>query len=250
MRVENTLTTNLAPILLFHRPQQSLCLVEISIVRPRIERRESQIPCIGPSASICYAVGSCRMPCHPNHERAIISVIGRPEGLRCGQSLSDILLDLSQIEGEEFLGIIERWIRIVSSMLVQYLEVELIWPPLLIGCGSLGAYVWARGRSIMCGRHGRVGGCGVRVLISLIVSTGRMFIYLLIFYSRISGFLQTECHHSIPVHCTLYWSTTGRVEPSTERRYKNHFNPRSSTGITQSIKVVRWTSLILHVFCL
>lgn len=104
------------------------------------------------------------MPRHPNHERSIMTVIGRPEGLRCGQDLSDILLNLNQIESEEFLSIIERWIRIVSFTLVQYLEVELIRPPFLIGDCSLGAHVWARGSSIISGSHGNAASCGVQGL--------------------------------------------------------------------------------------
>ena len=117
-----------------------------------------------------------------------MTVIGWPEGLRCGQGLSDILLDLRQIESQEFIGIIERWIRIVSSTLVQYLEVELIWPPLLIGCSSLGAYVWARGRSIMGGRHGRVGGCGVRVFLS----RSSLMAEIVSLMSRFSGFCSKQ----------------------------------------------------------
>src|ERR1043166_4979241 len=73
---------NLPAKLLLDRPQQSPRLVEIGIVRPRIEWREALLPCTSAAATIGDAVGARSVPGQADHQTAVVSEIGRPPVLR------------------------------------------------------------------------------------------------------------------------------------------------------------------------
>jgi hypothetical protein len=78
------------------------------------------------------------VPGHPDEERSVVSVIGRPPILRRRQDLLDILLDGIEVEACKRLGVIEifaQWVGF-GGMLPKWREVELVRPPNWFGFGS------------------------------------------------------------------------------------------------------------------
>ena len=69
-------------VFLLDWPQQTLRFVEIGIVRPAVQRRETLHAAIGATATIAHAVGTGAVPSHTNKERTVVSVVSRPPVLR------------------------------------------------------------------------------------------------------------------------------------------------------------------------
>ena len=70
-----------------------------------------------------------------------MSIICRPPVLRVGHQCSEIFFQGIIIQPFEFLLIIEtfaHWVGL-SVVLTQNIQVELVWPPVLIGRSGLGA---------------------------------------------------------------------------------------------------------------
>src|SRR5438270_3981765 len=55
--------TEIAAVLLLDRPEQPARLVEIGIVRPRVQRSKALVARIGAAATVANAVGARGMPC-------------------------------------------------------------------------------------------------------------------------------------------------------------------------------------------
>src|SRR3546814_3471300 len=55
---------DLVAIFLLDRPQQASRLVEISVVGPAVERRETLLPAVGAAATVGGAIGARGVPCH------------------------------------------------------------------------------------------------------------------------------------------------------------------------------------------
>ena len=77
------------------------------------------------------AVGAGAVPGHPNEERAVMAVIGRPPVLRVRHQGMQVLDHGVQIKAFELIGVIKRFTHRVGlrGMLVQDVQLELIRPP-------------------------------------------------------------------------------------------------------------------------
>src|SRR5215475_7225783 len=75
-------------VLLLDRPQQPARLVEVRVVRPRVERCETLLAGAGAAAAVGDAVGARAVPRHADHQSAVVAKVGRPPLLRlCHQGM-------------------------------------------------------------------------------------------------------------------------------------------------------------------
>ena len=128
----------LAAVLLLDRPEQPARLVEVGVVGPAVERREALLTGSRAAAAIGDAVSARAVPCHADHQSAVMTEVGRPPFLRfCHQRLQ-VLDDRIQVEGLEFLGVVEILAHRIgqTGIAVQDLNVQLARPPVAVGrCG-------------------------------------------------------------------------------------------------------------------
>ncbi len=106
---------NLPPVLLLDRPQQEPRLVEVHVVGPAVQRREALRAGAGTASTIADAVRSSAMPRHPDEERSIVPVVGRPPVLRSRHQRIEILLYGLQVEALELLRIVELLVHRVGQ---------------------------------------------------------------------------------------------------------------------------------------
>ena len=125
---------DLLAVLLLDRPQQAPRLVEVAVVRPAVERLEALLGAAGAAAPVHHPVGPGAVPGHPDEERPVVAVVGRPPLLRGGEDLLDVLLDRVEVEAREGLGVVELFPQRVGlgRVLPQRRQVELIGPPELV----------------------------------------------------------------------------------------------------------------------
>jgi hypothetical protein len=71
------------------------------------------------------------MPRHPDEERPVVPVVGRPPVLRRGHHLDDVPLQRVEVEALELLCVVEVLAQRIGQgrMLVENLQVQLIRPP-------------------------------------------------------------------------------------------------------------------------
>ncbi len=121
----------LGAVLLLDRPQQTAGLVEVAVVRPRIQRRKTLLPTSTAAAAIADAVCAGGMPSHADKERAIMAKISRPPRLAVSHQRAEILDHCIEIEALEFLGVIKAFAHRVGfgRVLVQHAHVQLVRPP-------------------------------------------------------------------------------------------------------------------------
>ena len=121
-------------VLLLDRPEQPSGLVEAHIVGPAVEGRKAV--CAGACAApaVGDAVRAGAVPRHPNEERPVMAVVGRPPVLRRRHHRFDVLLQGIQVEFLELLGVVELLAHGVGlgRVLVEDLQVQLIRPPVSI----------------------------------------------------------------------------------------------------------------------
>ncbi len=131
---------NPVAVFLLDRPKQPPRLVEIDIVWPAVERRKTLRAGSSTATPVASPVGAGAVPCHADEKRPVMPVIGRPPGLRIRHQRKKVLLEGLQIERLERLGIVEGLAHRVGQgrILVQNLEVELFWPPILVGPARMG----------------------------------------------------------------------------------------------------------------
>src|SRR5207302_9616468 len=69
---------DLPAVLLLDRPEQPARLVEARVVRPAVQGREALLagPCT--ATAVLDAVGARAVPGHPDEQRAVVAVVGRP----------------------------------------------------------------------------------------------------------------------------------------------------------------------------
>ena len=137
---------DLPAVLLLDGQQQGPCLVEADIVGPAVEGREALGAGGAATATVFDAIGAGAVPRHPDEERAVVAVVGRPPVLRVGHQRSEILLQAGVVEGLELSGVVEVVAQRVGRrrVLMQHPQVQLVRPPVIV-----------RGRP-----PGRVGGVG------------------------------------------------------------------------------------------
>ena len=88
------------------------------------------------------------MPRHADHQAAVVTPVCGPPLLRAGHQVCQVFLDRSEVELLEFFGVIEIGSQRVGcwGVLVQNVQVELIGPPIAVGCAAVG-----RGHASMTG---------------------------------------------------------------------------------------------------
>ena len=90
-----------------------------------------------------------RVPRHPDEERPVVAVVGRPPLLRRRHHLDDVLLQRVEVEGLELLRVVEVLAHRIGlgRVLVEHRQVQLIRPPVLVRpgparLGSRGGDYW------------------------------------------------------------------------------------------------------------
>ena len=131
---------DLPTVLLLDRPQQPAGLVEAGVVRPAVERRKALGALTTAAPAIMDAVGAGRMPGHPDEERPVVAVVGRPPVLGGRHHLDDVLLERLHVEGLELFGVVEVLAHRIGQgrVLVENAQVHLIRPPVLVRHGPVG----------------------------------------------------------------------------------------------------------------
>jgi len=82
-------------------------LVQVRFVRPAVQRREPLLAGAGATASVLDAIRAGRVSAHPDEQRAVVVVVGRPPVLRRGHDLDDVPLQRLDIEILELLRVPE-----------------------------------------------------------------------------------------------------------------------------------------------
>src|SRR6185437_7508128 len=121
-------------VLLLDRPEQPAGLVQVSVVRPAVDRREPLHAGTGPAPAVVDPVGAGAVPGHPDEQAAVVAVVGRPPVLRIGQQLLDVGPDRSQVQAVEGCLVVEAGIHRVGrrGVLAQDLQVQLVRPPVTV----------------------------------------------------------------------------------------------------------------------
>ena len=130
----------LAAVLGLDRPEQAAGLVEVGVVGPAVERGEALLSGAGAAAAVADPVGAGAVPGHPDHQRAVVAVVGRPPVLRGRQHLGDVGLDRVEVEGLELRRVVEVVAHRVGlvGVLGEDPEVEAVRPPAGVAAGGLG----------------------------------------------------------------------------------------------------------------
>ena len=106
---------DLMAILFFDRPEKATCFVEIGIVRPAVERCETQGAVACSAASVCDAVGACTVPGHANEKGAVVAVVSGPPLLGVRHQMLQVLFDGREVELGKLPGVAEiltHWISL------------------------------------------------------------------------------------------------------------------------------------------
>ncbi len=121
-------------VLLLHRPQRTARLVQVRVVRPTVERRETLRTRAGATPAVVDAVRAGAVPCHPDEQWPVVAVVGRPPVLRRRHHLAQVRLHTSEVEARELRRVVERFAHRIDQgrVLVQHPEVQLIRPPVLV----------------------------------------------------------------------------------------------------------------------
>src|SRR5437763_3215543 len=98
---------DLPSIFLFDRPEQAARLVEVHVVGPAIQWRETLRARAGATATVAGAIGARTVPRHANKERAVVAIVCRPPLLRIGHKGVEVFDDSMQIEALEFFRVVE-----------------------------------------------------------------------------------------------------------------------------------------------
>src|SRR5215475_2678615 len=141
---------DLPAVLLLDRPEQPARLVEARVVGPTIKGGKALHPVAGTAPAIRDAVRAGGVPCHPDEERPVVAVVGRPPVLRCLHQLDEVPLQRFDVEGLELLRVVEVPAHRIEPrrVRVENREIKLIRPPVLVRpgpspLGSRGGNCWA-----------------------------------------------------------------------------------------------------------
>ena len=87
------------------------------------------------AAAVADAVRAGGVPRHADEERPIVAVVGWPPVLRGRHHLFDVLFQRIDVEGLDRLGVVEILVHRIGQgrILAESLQVQLIWPPVLVG---------------------------------------------------------------------------------------------------------------------
>ena len=123
-----------AAVLLLDGPEQAARLVEVHVVGPAVERRESLRAPAGAAAPIVNAVRAGGVPGHADEERSVVAEVRRPPVLRVGHQRTQVLDHRIQIELLELLGVVEFLVHGIGErgVLMQNAQVQLVGPPVAV----------------------------------------------------------------------------------------------------------------------
>jgi hypothetical protein len=115
----------------FRTTKQAACLVQVAVVRPAVEGREALLARTAAATAVADAVRARAVPCHTDHERAVVAEVGGPPVLGVREHVRDVPLHGGQIEGLERLGVVELLVHGVGHgrVLGEDLQVEAVRPP-------------------------------------------------------------------------------------------------------------------------
>ncbi len=121
-------------VFLLDRPQQPARLVEVGVVRPAVERCEALLAGAGAATAVGDAVGARGMPCHADHQAAVMAEVGRPPFLRVRHQRLQVLDHGVEIEALELFAVIECLAHRIGQggIPVQNFDVEVIRPPVSV----------------------------------------------------------------------------------------------------------------------
>ena len=158
----------LPAVFLLDRPQQQPRLVQVAVIGPTVERRETLRARARAAASVGDPIGAGAVPGHADKKRAVMPIIGRPPGFRVGHQVIQVLLQCLQVEALEGCRIIEVFRHRVGlgRMLVQDVQPELIRPPVPIAGAAAGREFVRRAREWTLAGGAEVFCCCSHVLIS------------------------------------------------------------------------------------
>ena len=125
---------DLSTVLLFDRPKQPACLVKIRVVGPAVEGGKSLSTGTAAASAVGDAIRAGGMPRHPDEERPVVAIVGRPPVLRRCHHGDDVLLQRVEVEGLELRRVVEVLTHRIGPgrVLVENLQVQLIRPPVSI----------------------------------------------------------------------------------------------------------------------
>ena len=128
---------DLVAVLLFHRPEQPARLVEARVVGPAVEGGKALIAAAPTAPAVGDAVRAGGVPRHPDEERPVMAVVGRPPVLRRRHHLDDVLLQRFDVKFLELLRVVEILAHRIGdgSVRVENREIQLIRPPVLVRPG-------------------------------------------------------------------------------------------------------------------
>ncbi|MPN19042.1 hypothetical protein SDC9_166408 [bioreactor metagenome] len=132
----------LVAVFLLDRPEQPTRFVEVDVVRPAVERRETLVAGAGAAAPVGDAVGTRAMPGHADHQATIVPPVGGPPGLAVGHEGLEVVLQGSHVQLLQLFTVVEAGTHGVGLgiVLVQDVQVQGLGPPLhgLAAGGGLG----------------------------------------------------------------------------------------------------------------
>ena len=138
-------------VFLLDRPQQTPCLVEIAIVRPAVQRRETLLASAAATATVCGTIGSGAVPCHADEQATVMAIIRRPPILAVGHQRGQVFLQRLHIQTFERFRIVKILAHRVGLfvMLMQNAQVQLVRPPVAVRVHTL-AGVHYRAAALRC----------------------------------------------------------------------------------------------------
>ncbi|MPM72206.1 hypothetical protein SDC9_119179 [bioreactor metagenome] len=173
---------DLVAVLLLDRPQQATGLVEVAVVRPRVQRGKTLVAGTTTTTTVGHAIGPGRVPGHADHQAAIVAPVGRPPRLAVGHQGLEVGLQRLHVEFLEFFAVVEaRTHRIgLGVVLVQDVQVQCVWPP----------------------GHHRVAACRIAAVHHRALARGVVFAHIdLLMYRSIGPrWLMTSTTRHLPAH--------------------------------------------------
>ena len=147
---------NLLAVLLLDRPQEAARLVDVDVVRPGVERRETLLATTAAATAIGGAVGTGGVPGHADELRTIVAEVGGPPVLRIGHQLHKVGLERLVVELLEGFGVVELLAERVGlfRMLVEQIYAKLVRPPVPVRGAATGnvverTFTWVRHCSLL-----------------------------------------------------------------------------------------------------
>ena len=128
---------DLVAVLLLHRPEQPARLVEARVVGPTVEGSKALHAAAAAAPAVGDAVRARGMPRHPDKERPVVAVVGRPPLLRGRHQLEEVPLQRFDVKFLELLRVVEILAHRIGpgSVRAENREIQLIRPPVLVRPG-------------------------------------------------------------------------------------------------------------------